>query len=88
MDPKNVKVLDDTKKQPRIAFFLGAAMALGWELGYDDLDTLGKHTKSLVECFDVLDAMKSAKSDSRVAQALICIGKKRDQEQTAARVGR
>ena len=88
MDPKTKNVVDETKRQPRVAFFLGAAMALGWELGYDDLDTLAKHTKSLVECFDVLDAMKSAKGDARVAQALICIGKKRDQEQTAARVGR
>ena len=71
MADKTLKnTLDESKKHPRITFFLGAAMALGWELGYDDLHTLGTHTRSLVECFDVLEAMKRARADGRVAAGL------------------
>jgi len=80
------KALEEMKRQPRVAFFLGAQMALGWELTYEELSSLAEHTRSMVECFEVLDAMKPAKAHRRLAAGLICIAERRDREREADKV--
>jgi hypothetical protein len=82
-DPKNV--VDETRSQPRVAFFLGASMSLGWDLGYDDLNTLGKHARSLVECFDMLESMRRARGDGRVGAGLRVVVERIEREREASR---
>lgn len=81
-------VLDEAKKQPRVTFFLGASMALGWDLNYEELFTLAEHTRSLVECFDVLEEMRRTRPAQRVQSALAHLAQRRELESVAERVKR
>jgi len=81
-------VLDENRKQPRVSFFLGASMALGWELTYEDLFSLGDATRSLAECFDVLDIMKRAIPSRRVIDGIGFVGGRREAERLAGKVAR
>jgi len=87
MSDKNV--MAETSKQPRMAFFLGAQMVSGWDLTYEDLDALATHTRSLVECFEVLTVMRTTTTPPRrMQEAMAWIGRRRDSEKLARQVGR
>jgi hypothetical protein len=79
-------VLAEQAKQPRQTFFMGASVALGWDLGYDDLYTLATHTRTLAECIDVLDVMRKSTAERRVGAGLQLVATWRGKEEFAARV--
>ena len=76
----NRKVADDDGVRQRVAFFLGASGACGWEIAMDDLFTLGRAPRSLAECVEMIAAMKAARSDGRVAAGLRVVSERIDRE--------
>lgn len=94
MSKRNEKTFDlkteiaRVHKQHRVSFFLGVAAVTGWDLDYESVDLLSEQTRSLAECLDLVDVMKAARPNEIVSSALSFIGRKREREATAARVGK